>query len=102
MSGITVVDIDVDPDKKIDGEETWAWLERECGVPATHEVTTGRGRHLYFEYAERLRTRANCLGKGVDVRNDGGYVVAEGSLHKSGKRYAGNGTHNLAKLPERL
>ena len=101
-SGVTVIDIDVDPQKGVDGEETWACLCQEYDIPRSDEVKTGRGRHLYFKYTKRLQTGTNRLGPGIDVRNDGGYVVAEGSMHRSGKVYIGNGIPQLTELPDEL
>lgn len=38
--------------------------------------TRSGGLHLYFAYDERMRTGSNRLAQGIDVRSDGGYVVA--------------------------
>ena len=51
------------------------------------EVRTGSGgTHLYFECRSPTPSRANIL-PGIDVKADGGYVVAPPSLHVSGSRY---------------
>ena len=91
VSGLLVVDID--PDKG--GEETIAALEREYGaLPMTAQVLTGqdgsggRGRHLYFEHPPvPIKSGAEVLGPGIDIRADGGYVIAAPSLHVSGVTY---------------
>lgn len=77
--------LDIDP--RHHGDETLAQLEREHGpLPVTPEVVTGGGgRHLYFRGA--LPSSAGRIGPGVDVRGEGGYVVAPPSLHASGRRY---------------
>src|SRR5688572_10515484 len=55
------------------------------GLPNTLITNTGGGGlHLYFEYCEALRTGTNVLAEAVDVRNDGGYVIAPPSIHASG------------------
>jgi hypothetical protein len=102
-SGIVVIDVDAG------GEETLAQLEREHGkLPPTVEVRTGGGgRHLYFKHpGVPIRNDAKKrLGPGLDVRGDGGFVVAAPSLHKSGRRYesiAGHGPGEVATatMPE--
>lgn len=58
------------------------------GLPATLRVkTSGGGLHLYFEFSDALQTGSNVLAEGIDVRNDGGYVIAPPSVHVSGEQY---------------
>jgi len=79
ISGITVVDIDV----KSGGLET---LEK-LGLPPTWIVKTGGGGwHYYYKYCAETGQTAGIY-QGVDIRNDGGQVVAPPSLHTSGNRY---------------
>jgi hypothetical protein len=57
------------------------------GIPPTISVRTGRGRHDYFKLpAAEIRNRTGLLS-GVDIRGEGGYVIAAGSMHASGRRY---------------
>jgi replicative DNA helicase len=59
-------------------------------IPTTFTVRTGKGFHYYFEAPAGL-----ALGNGegafasfaINIRGQGGYVVAPGSLHASGARY---------------
>ena len=86
VSGLVVVDID----PQHGGVDSLAQIEREHGsLPRTAEVATGGGgRHLYFSHpGGTLHNRAG-LRPGLDVRADGGCVVAPPSLHPSGRRYA--------------
>lgn len=78
-SGLLV--LDVDPAEG--GTESLAALEAEHeGLPATTTVATGRGGlHRYFVYPVGSGIgisvgRHNGLGAGLDVRGEGGYVVA--------------------------
>lgn len=58
-------------------------LEAERGkLPETTTVKTGSGGiHVYFRYpaGETIRNSAGKLGPGLDVRGEGGYVIAPGS-----------------------
>lgn len=86
-SGITIVDLDHRPDEGKDGPGQLAALERDHGeLPRTPTSRRGLGGHLYFAYAAGLPSTNGAL-PGVDVKNDGGYVVAPPSLHRSGGRY---------------
>lgn len=80
VSGITVLDID-----SKEGYE----LALQKGLPETPTVKTGRGYHLYFKYKEGARNfqkRADLPG--IDLRGQGGCVVAPPSLHiMTGGRY---------------
>jgi hypothetical protein len=81
--------LDVDNDK--DGEAALRKLEEQHGaLPATVEAVTARGRHLYFAWpaGALVRNSAGKLGPGLDVRGEGGYVLAPPSVHPSGRRYA--------------
>ena len=86
-SGLWV--LDVDPDKG--GEAAIAALEAAHGaLPPTWAVETGGGGlHLWWRHpGSPVPTSAGKLGQGLDVRGEGGYVVAPPSRHRSGARYA--------------
>jgi Bifunctional DNA primase/polymerase, N-terminal/Primase C terminal 1 (PriCT-1) len=79
-SGIFVLDVDND-----DG---FTALAKFGVVPETVEAVTGKGEHFYFRMpAFDLRNSARKLGPGLDIRANGGYVLAPPSVHPSGKRY---------------
>jgi len=85
-SGLVVLDIDV----QHGGQRSLAELEAEHEkLAATPEVLTGGGgKHLYFRHpGETVGNSAGRLGAGLDIRGDGGYVVAPPSLHASGRPY---------------
>lgn len=88
--GIFVIDLDIDEDKGIDGYHTLQDWERDNGsFPDTWRVKTGRGGcHLYFKAPLNceIRNRAGIID-GVDIRGEGGYVVAPPSIHSNGFRY---------------
>ena len=59
-------------------------------IPETYLVGTGRGFHYYFKTQKNLKlgnAEGAFRGKHINVRGAGGYVVAAGSLHKSGAAY---------------
>jgi hypothetical protein len=86
VSGLVVVDVD----PKHGGEASLAELERSHGpLPATVTARTGGGgRHLYFLHPGGLVRNQVGLAPGIDLRGDGGYVVAPPSLHPRGGIYA--------------
>ncbi len=55
---------------------------------AAVEAKTGGGRHLFFLHpGGTVKNSAGRLGPGLDVRGDGGYIVAPPSIHPSGRPY---------------
>jgi hypothetical protein len=75
-SGILVIDIDTKKGKN--GEETLEEIEKELGrLPETKTaITMSDGKHYYFNHVEGIRSGTDVLGPGIDLRGDGGYVVA--------------------------
>lgn len=82
------------------------WAARHgITLSPTYEVTTGRGRHLYYRWDHRAHGAIGNSPKAVegfkiDVRGDGGLVVAAGSRHASGAVYVGNGLPVADLSPE--
>jgi hypothetical protein len=97
VSGVVVVDAD--------STEAIRWCVLR--LPRTPwQVRTAKGWHLYYRAADvPVRNRARIdTGEGrlaLDVRGDGGYVIAPPSLHASGARYtlAGDWTQPREALP---
>jgi putative DNA primase/helicase len=83
----------VDEDPRHGGDKTLAALEKENGpLPETHTVRTGGGgRHLAFKHPGFHVHNSNdgkALGPGLDLKGDGGYVIAPGSIHPdTGNKY---------------
>lgn len=104
-SGIVVLDID----PRDGGEKSLRNLEEKYGpLPDGPRVHTGGGGvHLYFSYPGTTLKNKIGLFTGVDVRADGGYVLAPGSNHKSGEIYRWQHAHKptdleIPPLPEWL
>lgn len=85
---VFVIDLDIDEDRGIDGYHSLEDWQREHGdFPETWTAITGRGGyHLYYRGNGKIKNRAGIID-GVDVRGNGGYVVAPPSIHKNGNRY---------------
>lgn len=79
--------LDVDP--KHGGDVALERLERRHRpLSATVEaITGGGGRHFYFTHPGVLTRNRVGLAQGIDLRGDGGYIVAPPSIHPSGRLY---------------
>ena len=85
VSGLAVLDID----PAHGGAESLEKLKAEHGkLPTTAMAETGGGgRHYYFAASlPGLRNRA-AIWPGIDLRGEGGMIVAPPSVHPSGKCY---------------
>lgn len=90
VSGIVVLDVDLE---KPGTEESLRELVRQRGALAQDVVARsgGGGWHFYFRHPSngiKVPNVQRLLGlTGIDVRGDGGYIIAPPSLHKSGNFY---------------
>lgn len=86
--GIVVIDIDIDEDKGVYGDESLNEWEKEHGeLPETWRAITGRGGyHIYYRSDDSIKNTTN-LYPGVDIRGEGGYVIAPPSIHQNGNYY---------------
>jgi Bifunctional DNA primase/polymerase, N-terminal len=100
-SGFWVLDVDGGH-----GEASLRALEAaHYPLPATREaITGGGGRHLYFRYSGPVACSAGKVAPGLDVRGDGGYVVAPPSIHPNGRAYCWSvdSADELATAPDWL
>jgi hypothetical protein len=102
MNNLICVDIDADKDGYVSLEK----IETEFGkLPDTLKADTGGGgQHYIFNRSGAHCKNGQGLLPGIDLKTDGGYVVASPSLHKSGRRYkwGQNCARTLAELPAPL
>ena len=86
--GLVVIDLDIDDNKGINGYETLKEWQNEHGeLPETWQSITGRGGyHLFYFDIEPHKNRVG-LYEGVDIRGEGGYIIAPPSVHANGHRY---------------
>jgi hypothetical protein len=97
ISGLLVLDVD----PKHGGDESLAVLQRQHGALPDGPVviTGGGGRHLYFAHpGMEVPNRASIM-PGLDLRGDGGYVVAPPSVHPSGTPYCWLAGHEPDRVP---
>ena len=104
-SGIAVLDLDLKKGK--DGAKALAQLgfaNLEALSPVRVNTPSG-GWHFYFKDDSRLRTTADAIGRGIDVRAEGGFIFALGSS-RDGRRYeieaSGLQNADLPAFPELL
>lgn len=112
VSNIIVLDLDVKEteDEIIDGEyELKTWLAgKGISFPdSLVQETGGGGSHIILGWPvtsgprPAIASRANWL-PGVDIRADGGYIVAAPSQHVSGKFYHWQDGHVLSVVSNEL
>jgi hypothetical protein len=84
--GAWVLDLDVKAGAN--GHEWLEAMEAAHGeLPASARVHTANGgTHIFFKHVDGVRNRGK-LGAGVDVRGEGGFVVAAGSVMGDGRFY---------------
>jgi KaiC/GvpD/RAD55 family RecA-like ATPase len=71
----------------LDSEDAVQYANDEGGFPDTPKVKTGKGYHCYMKYPGFVVRNDVRKELDIDIRADGGYVVAPPSLHGSGKHY---------------
>jgi hypothetical protein len=82
-SGVLVLDVD-----GAIGAETLQDLEGRYGaLSETACSITSSGCHLWFTIEDAVPSTAGRLGPGLDIRADGGYVIAPPSIHPDGSAY---------------
>lgn len=102
-SGLVVIDID----PRHGGMESLKALSKLGGFPITPEVFTGGGgEHIYLAHpgnGAKVKSVQQFGGyPGIDIKGDGGYVVAPPSKHISGSKYTWKRHHlknRVAAIP---
>lgn len=97
-TGLGLVVVDIDVKGGTDGFASFQTLQQQHGqLPPTIEVQTpSGGKHFYYRYPDThvIKNSAGKLGAGIDIRGQGGYVVAapsvlDASLDQEGKIVSG-------------
>lgn len=94
-SDLTVIDLD-----GAEGIENGTKL----GLVSNTRVLTGNGQQLFYKYQEGIKNSVKKIAPGIDIRNDGGYVIGAGSIHPNGRRYRWlyNSLGKLQEFPSAL
>jgi len=102
VSGVVVLDIDTVEGHGVNG---FAALKRlGWKIPPTTQVLTpSGGRHFYFKHpGQGERVKSGTIEPGVDLKADGGYVIAPPSIGENGREYKFVGKAKPAPLPQFL
>lgn len=97
-SNVFVVDID----PRNGGRDSWEELLEQHGpIPDTRQVVTGGGgTHIYFRYPAVKVPGIAGLWPGIDIKSDGGQVVAPPSIHPdTHQRYEWDGLAEFDDQP---
>jgi hypothetical protein len=97
VMGYSVLDVD----NKNGGDKSLAQLLRDFEINFDHviSVNCSNGKHIYASNMH-LKNTAGVVGDGLDVRSEGGFIVAPGSVHKSKTVYQWNEIGEVATMPE--
>lgn len=87
-----LIALDVDDKNGKNGSEELQKLEMlGHDLPETYtQFTPTGGRHIVYRHAHAVKQGVDVLGRGLDIRSHGGYIVASGSTI-DGKAYTDNG-----------
>jgi hypothetical protein len=87
VMGFSVLDVD----NRHGGDQTLERLSCEYNIDFSRSLTVkySNGQHIYLNNRD-LKNTAGDVGDGLDIRSERGFIVAPGSVHKSGKTYQWN------------
>lgn len=87
-SGLAVVDLDR---HKADADGVVALTQmglKPAAMTPVRVKTAGGGLHLYFRWEDGITNTARHLPDGIDVRGEGGFVIAPGAFFPDGRAYS--------------
>lgn len=97
--GLVVIDVDDGHGDGRGSDSLREWEHTNGSLPETVTCITGTGGyHYYFLESEPFGNKAGLIYH-VDVRADGGYVVAPPSVHPNGNRYEWDALYGLGEVP---
>ena len=86
----------------VDKQDAIDYAEEEGGFPITVKAISGKGCHIYVQYPEFEVRNSTNTDLGLDIRADGGYIVAPPSIHGNGNQYTweeGFSIHEIDPAP---
>ena len=101
VSGLVALDVDVRHGGLTSLEELAGDDPQKWGTDLIAQ-TGGGGLHLLFKHPDRLVRNRVALRPGLDIRGDGGYIVAAPSNHLSGGTYEWRAQGESGEIPEWL
>jgi hypothetical protein len=104
VNRIVVIETDTVTGHGVDGAASLAQLEAKHGaLPQTRMASSPSGSiHRYFRHpgpGTKIKTTASVIGNGIDVRGDGGMVIAPPSVNLDGRRYRWINKLPIAAMP---
>ena len=107
VNGIIVVETDTVEGHGIDGSNSLAQLETKHGaLPETLEAISPSGSvHRYFKHpgaGTRIKSSASELGAGIDVKGDGGMIIAPPTARPGVGVYRWINLNPIAVMPDWL
>ena len=93
-NGVSVVDLDRGKGK--DGVSAYRALGLDPDAANVIIGTAGGGRHLYFDHRDGVRN--STAKSGLDVRGEGGYVIAPGAVGTAGRYTVQKGDPTVSRL----
>src|SRR5262249_48798506 len=104
INRIIVIETDTMAGHGIDGAVSLAQLEAKHGLlPETRMACSpSDSLHRYFRHPGpeiKIKTTASEIGTGIDVRGDGGMVIAPPSVNLDGRRYRWLNKLPVAAMP---
>lgn len=97
ISKLVVVDLD----KELNFDQVNGWL-KNFEADDSFIVKSQRGWHIYFKHPEFAINNSAKIEGYIDLRGDGGYIVAPPSVHASGFIYKIAQDFELAALPKKM
>ena len=106
-NGIWVLEIDTAAGHGVDGFTSLATLEAQYGrLPKTLQAISPSGSvHYYFKYPQgdlEIKNSTSAVGIGIDVRGDGGMVIAPPSVKPGKGIYRWHRITTIADAPDWL
>jgi replicative DNA helicase len=83
----------------LDSQHAVEYADDAGGFPDTPKVKTGKGHHIYVRHPGfEIRNDVNKQYD-IDIRADGGYVVAPPSIHGNGNQYEWESCSSIFDIP---